>query len=66
VHSDVGASILERASLPIKVLQGRTGLSLKEPQLGAGEMAQWLGALTTLPEVLSLIPSNNMVAHDHL
>jgi hypothetical protein len=29
-------------------------------------MAQWLRALTTLLEVLSLIPSNHMVAHNHL
>ena len=29
-------------------------------------MAQWLKALTALPEVLSLIPSNHMVAHNHL
>ena len=28
----------------------------------AGEMAQWLRALTALPEVLSSIPSN----HNHL
>jgi hypothetical protein len=27
-------------------------------------MAQWIGALTTLPEVLSSSPSNHMVAHD--
>jgi hypothetical protein len=33
---------------------------------GAGEMAQRLRALTTLPEVLSFIPSNHMVAHNHL
>jgi hypothetical protein len=32
----------------------------------AGEIAQWLGALTALPEVLSSIPSNHMVAHNHL
>jgi hypothetical protein len=32
----------------------------------AGEMAQWLKALTALPEVLSSIPSNHMVAHNHL
>jgi hypothetical protein len=32
----------------------------------AGEMAQWLRALTTLAEVLSSIPSNHMVAHNHL
>jgi hypothetical protein len=30
----------------------------------AGEMAQWLRALSTLPEVLSSNPSNHMVAHD--
>jgi hypothetical protein len=33
---------------------------------GAGEMAQWLRALTALPEVLSSIPSNHLVAHYHL
>jgi hypothetical protein len=33
---------------------------------GAGEMAQWLRALaTTLPELLSLIPSNHIAAHNH-
>ena len=32
----------------------------------AGEMAQWLRAVTALPEVLSSIPSNHMVAHNHL
>jgi hypothetical protein len=34
--------------------------------LGAGEMAQWLRALTALPEVLSSNPCNHMVAHNHL
>ena len=34
--------------------------------LGAGEMAQRLGALNALPEVLNSIPSNHMVAHHHL
>jgi hypothetical protein len=29
----------------------------------AGEMAQWL---TALPEILSSIPSNHMMAHNHL
>jgi hypothetical protein len=29
-------------------------------------MAQWLRALTALPEVLSSNPSNHMVAHNHL
>jgi hypothetical protein len=34
--------------------------------LWAGEMAQWLRALTALPEVLSPIPSNHVVVHSHL
>jgi hypothetical protein len=34
--------------------------------LGTGEMAQWLRALNALPEVLSSIPNNHMVAHNHL
>jgi hypothetical protein len=39
----------------------------KEWDAGAGEMAQWLKALTALSEeVLSSIPSNHMVAHSHL
>jgi hypothetical protein len=29
-------------------------------------MAQWLRALTALPEVLSSVLSNHMVAHNHL
>jgi len=29
-------------------------------------MAQWLRVLIALPEVLSSIPSNHMVAHNHL
>jgi hypothetical protein len=38
----------------------------KKRKEGAGEMAQWLRALTAFPEVLSSIPSNHIVAHDHL
>jgi hypothetical protein len=34
--------------------------------LGAGEMAWWLRALADLPEDLSSIPSNHMMAHNHL
>jgi hypothetical protein len=40
--------------------------NLKKKNLGAGEMAQQLKALTALPEVLSSIPSTHMVAHNHL
>jgi hypothetical protein len=42
-------------------------LKIKEQLLlGAGELAQQFKALTSLPEVLSSIPSNHMVAHNHL
>jgi hypothetical protein len=37
-----------------------------KPTSGAGEMAQQVRALTALLEVLSSIPSNHMVAHNHL
>jgi hypothetical protein len=40
-------------------------LSFKNQNSGAGEMAQKLRALTALPKVLSSIPSNHMVAHNH-
>ena len=39
---------------------------LKEAKFGAGEMAQRLRALPALQKVLSTIPSNHMVAHNHL
>jgi len=39
---------------------------LKKVSFGVGEMAQWLRVLTALLEVLSSIPSNHMVAHNHL
>jgi hypothetical protein len=38
---------------------------LKSAMWGAGEMAQWLRALTALPKVPSSNPSNHMVAHNH-
>jgi hypothetical protein len=39
--------------------------SLKELHDWAGEMAQWVRALTALPKVLSSNPSNHMVAHNN-
>jgi hypothetical protein len=39
--------------------------SFKNQYHGAGEMAQWLRALTALPEVLSSILRNYLVAHSH-
>jgi len=39
---------------------------LRSSLIGLREMAQWLRALTALPEVLSSNPSNHMAAHNHL
>jgi hypothetical protein len=39
---------------------------INERQIRAGEMAQQLRVLTALPEVLSSISSNHMMAHNHL
>jgi hypothetical protein len=47
-------------------LKSRENIQIKKMRSGAGEMAQWLRALTALPEILSSIPSNHMVAHNHL
>ena len=38
---------------------------MKNLILGAGEMAQWLRALTVLPEDLGLIPSTHKAAHNY-
>ena len=38
----------------------------KSKMSGAGEMAQQVRALTALTEVLNSIPTNHMVAHNHL
>jgi hypothetical protein len=38
----------------------------KKPRRRAGDMAQRLRALTALPDVLTSIPRNHMVAHNHL
>jgi len=46
-------------------LEGRMNIDIKRKE-GARDMAQRLRALTALPEVLSSIPSDHMVAHNHL
>jgi hypothetical protein len=40
-------------------------VSLENAQPRAGEMAQRLRALTALQKVLSSIPGNHMMAHNH-
>jgi hypothetical protein len=46
--------------------EGKNEWHDKRRQEGAGEMAQWLRALTAFPEVLSSNPSKHVVAHNHL
>jgi hypothetical protein len=53
-----------RAGLKVCLPISRSRLEIELP--GAGEMARRLRALTLLLEVLSSIPSNHMVAHNHL
>ena len=38
---------------------------IKKSHSGAGEMAQWVKALTALLKVLNSNPNNHMVAHNH-
>jgi hypothetical protein len=45
---------------------GKHFLIIEKSTNEAGEIAQRLRALTALLKVLSSIPSNNMVAHNHL
>jgi hypothetical protein len=48
------------------VILGENKINFKNESRGAGEMAQLLRALATLPEVLSSSPSNSTVAHNPL
>ena len=60
-HSPLG--LPDSVSL-LKELNGDTWSI--EGDAGVGKITQWLRALTALPEVLGSIPSNHMVAHNHL
>jgi hypothetical protein len=66
-------SFSTKASLDLALSEHRVTLGRRRSESdikteggGAGEMAQRLRALTILPEVLNSIPSNHMVAHNHL
>jgi hypothetical protein len=50
----------------VEIAQVIKCLQHKIETLEAGEMAQWLRALTVFLEVLSSIPSNYVVTHNHL
>jgi hypothetical protein len=57
-----GIKIKRKTELPIS-MERSIGYNDKISCRGAGETAQRLRALTSLPEVLSSIPCNHMVAH---
>ena len=48
------------------LLVGTTDVAQQKECLCTEEMAQQLSTLTALPEALSSIPSNHMVAYNHL
>jgi hypothetical protein len=52
--------------VPTDFLKHDSFSSFKNDLLGTREMAQRLRALSVLPEVMSLIPRNHMVAYNHL
>jgi hypothetical protein len=52
LHANLCARMISKTHFKISLLR-------------AGEMAQWLRALTALLKVLSSNPSNHMVAHNH-
>jgi len=56
----LGAQLLARQTA------GSARNPASEMRYRAGGMAQRLRALAALPEVLSSIPNNHMVAHNHL
>jgi hypothetical protein len=52
----------DKPTIPIHRIMAT--LNKEKPWLAAGEIVQWLRALTALSQVLSLIPSNHMAAHN--
>jgi hypothetical protein len=60
---DITASL---ESALARIYQKETEVGGKNVKGRAGGMAQRVRALAALPEVLSSIPSNHMVAHNHL
>ena len=57
---------MEKYLVEYYVTFNRPNSLIKNNMCGPGEMAQQLRALAVLPEDLSSIPSNHMVAHNYL
>lgn len=47
------------------IVSGDDEVWCSDKNLGTSEIAQWLRAVATLPDILSKIPSYYMVAHNH-
>jgi hypothetical protein len=56
---------INKTTVHVALFKGKPVTMFKRASRGAGEMAQWLRALTALLKVLSSNPSNHMVAHNH-
>ena len=71
-EAEVGRFLSSRPAWSTKWVAGQPGLyreTLSQKNKNKNkqkQMAQWLKALTALPMLLSSIPSNHMVAHNHL
>ena len=63
--SEFKASLVYRVSFRTARATQRNPVS-KNNIKWARKMTQWLRALIALPEVLNSVPSNHMVAHNHL
>jgi hypothetical protein len=61
-----GLEYLKKLDIHIPHIYAQIKGKKKKGGGGSGDMAQQLRALAALPEVLSSIPSNHMVAHSHL
>jgi hypothetical protein len=64
--SEFEASLVYRVSSRIARAIQRNPVSKNQKKKHGWKMAEWLRTLTALPEVMSSIPSNHMVAHNHL
>jgi hypothetical protein len=62
----IGKQVWKRREKSLSEKNKQHVYQTKRARVGAGEMAQWLRALTALPGVLNSIPSNHMVAHNNL
>jgi hypothetical protein len=64
--AEAGGSLSSRPAWSIELHRETLSQKQTKNKNRAEEMAQWLRTLASLLEVLSSVPSNSMVAHNHL